>query len=323
MTSYKVGVSPHVHSKRTTSAVMLDVVIAMMPILIASVLIFGMRSLLLTAVSVSACVLLEFLWNKFMKTEITVGDLSAVVTGMLVAFNVPVSMPIWQLIVGDAVAIIVAKMLFGGLGCNFMNPALVGRIVMFFSFTGSMTDYSGHVTEFAKNTLFSINNYDFIIDITTGPTPLALEKIGEGNNFAFLLFGVHGGVLGETCALAIILGGVYLMVRRIITPTIPMAFLGGVIFFTWIFGGAEPILSIFTGGVMLGAFFMATDYVTSPNTETGKLVFALGCAFVTVMIRLFANSDEGVSFAILLMNVLVPYIDGVFKTKPFGGRSSE
>lgn len=323
MTMYRVSVSPHVRSHKTTSKVMLDVIIAMLPILLASVFIFGFRSLLLTAVSVSACVLLEFLWNKMMKTEVTVGDLSAIVTGMLVAFNVPVSMPIWQLIVGDAAAIIVAKMLFGGLGCNFMNPALVGRIVMFFSFTGAMTDYSGHVTELAKNTLYSINKYDFLIDITTGPTPLSLENIGEGNNFAFLLFGVHGGVLGETCALAIILGGVYLLVRRIITPTIPLSYLAGVIFFTFIFGGEAPLLSIFTGGVMLGAFFMATDYVTSPNTELGKLVFALGCAFLTVAIRLFANGAEGVSFAILLMNVLVPYIDAIFKTKPFGRSASK
>ncbi len=301
---------------------MRDVLIALTPALIASCLIFGPRSLLLTAVSVIACVLFEFIWNKLMKQPVTVGDLSAAVTGVLIAFNVPVSMPIWQLIVGDLAAIIVCKMLFGGLGCNFMNPALVGRIVMFFSFTGSMTDYQGHLTEWAIKNLTS-NVADIVIehpraDLVSGATPLSAEYLSM-SDLPQLLFGAHGGVLGETCALALILGGIYLIVRKVITPTIPICFIGGVILFSWLMGIENPILSAFSGGVMLGAFFMATDYVTSPQTERGKAVFALGIAFITVAIRRFSSNAEGVSFAILLLNVLVPYIDALFPTKPFGG----
>ncbi len=309
--TYSVSISPHVHSGKTTQKIMLDVIIALIPTLLASALIFGWRSLLLTAVSVSACVFFEFLWTKLMKLDVTVGDLSAVVTGIIIAFNIPVSLPIWQLIIGDASAIIVAKMLFGGLGCNFMNPALVGRIVMFFSFTGSMTDYSGHITPFASK-LFSDG-----ADLITGATPLSAEAL-DMSDLGQLFLGVHGGVLGETCALTLLLGGIYLVVRRVITPTIPLTFILGTVLFSLIFGDGNAILSAFSGGVMLGAVFMATDYVTSPNTETGKFVFALGAAFLTVAIRSFSSNAEGVSFAILLMNVLVPYIDMICKTKPLG-----
>lgn len=293
---------------------MRDVVIALLPTLAAACLIFGLRSLLLTSVSVAACVTFEFLWNKMMKRNVTVGDFSAVVTGMLIAYNVPVSMPVWQLIVGDAAAIIVAKMLFGGLGCNFMNPALVGRIVMFFSFTGSMTDYSGHLTEWA------VAHLPVRADMVTGATPLYGDTL-NASDLPQLLFGAHGGVLGETCAVAIIIGGVYLIARRVITPTVPVIFIGGVVLFSWLFGDVHPVLSALSGGVMLGAVFMATDYVTSPNTERGRAVFALGCAFITVMIRRYSSNAEGVSFAILLMNVLVPYIDALCPTKPFGGEA--
>ncbi len=300
---------------------MRDVLIALLPALIAACLLFGIRSLLLTSVSVIACILFEFLWNKLMKQPVSVGDLSAAVTGVLIAFNVPVSMPIWQLLVGDLAAIIVAKMLFGGLGCNFMNPALVGRIVMFFSFTGSMTDYSGHLTEWAVKNLTS-NVADVAIDVPhadliSGATPLSSEYLAL-QDLPQLLFGAHGGVLGETCAIALLIGGIYLIVRKVITPTVPVAFIGGVILFSWLLGIDQPLLAPLSGGVMLGAFFMATDYVTSPNTERGKAVFALGIAFITVAIRRFSSNAEGVSFAILLMNVLVPYIDALFPTKPFG-----
>lgn len=291
---------------------MRDVVIALLPTLAASAVLFGPRALLVTAVSVAACVLFEFVWNKMMKQPVSVGDLSAVVTGMLVAYNVPVSMPIWQLIVGDAAAIIVAKMLFGGLGCNFMNPALVGRIVMFFSFTGSMTDYSGHLTEWA------VSHLPVRADMVAGATPLVKATL-NASDLPTLLLGVHGGVLGETCAIALLVGGLYLIVRRVITPTIPVVFVGGVMLFSWIFGAGDPIAAALSGGVMLGAIFMATDYVTSPNTERGKALFAIGCAFITVVIRRYSSNAEGVSFAILLMNVLVPYIDALCPTKPFGG----
>lgn len=292
---------------------MLDVVIALMPVLLASTVIFGWRALFLTAVSVAVSVFLEFLWNKLMKQPVTVGDLSAVVTGIIVAFNVPVTMPVWQLIVGDAAAIIVAKMLFGGLGCNFMNPALVGRIVMFFSFTANMTDYSGHLTDLASHLVKTRP------ELVTTATPLLISHTVNTKDLPMLLLGTHGGVLGETCAVAIIIGCIYLIARGVITPTIPVTYIGGVLLLSWIMGVANPIAAILSGGLFFGAVYMATDYVTTPSTELGRGVFGIGCAFITVMIRLFANSSEGVSFAILLMNVLTPYIDSVCKTKPFGG----
>ncbi len=303
-----VSVSPHYHKAgSTTQRVMLDVIIAMIPALIASCVIFGFRSLLLVAVSAANCVLLEWVWNKLMKKADTVSDLSAVVTGMLLAFNVPATMPIWQLIVGDFIAIIIVKMLFGGLGCNFVNPALVGRVAMMLSFTSNMTNYG---TAAAK------------VDVLSSATPLAVIKELDFSHFMTLFLGQHGGVLGETCALALLLGGVYLCVRRVIKPTIPAFFMGSVLVFTFLFSGfngTQAVLSLFSGGLMLGAIFMATDYVTSPLTFKGQLIYAVGCGFLTTMIRLFANSAEGVSFAILLMNLLVPYINDGTKTKPLGG----
>ena len=303
-----VSVSPHYHKAgSTTQRVMLDVIIAMIPALIASCVIFGFRSLLLVAVSAANCVLLEWVWNKLMKKADTVSDLSAVVTGMLLAFNVPATMPIWQLIVGDFIAIIIVKMLFGGLGCNFVNPALVGRVAMMLSFTSSMTSYG---TAAAK------------VDVLSSATPLAVIKELDFSHFMTLFLGQHGGVLGETCALALLLGGVYLCVRGVIKPTIPCIYMGTVLVFTFLFSGfngTQAVLSLFSGGLMLGAIFMATDYVTSPLTFKGQLIYAVGCGFLTTMIRLFANSAEGVSFAILLMNLLVPYINDGTKTKPLGG----
>ena len=299
-----VGISPHIRDRRTTQSIMLDVIIALVPALAASVYFFGLRALMLTAISAAACVFFEYLWERLAKQKYTVSDLSAVVTGMLLAFNVPVGMPVWELIVGDAAAIIIAKMLFGGLGCNFVNPALVGRIVLMFSFTSDMTTY----TYPSK-----------AIDALSSATPLAvLDKLSL-KDLPQLLIGCHGGVLGETCAAALILGGIYLVVRKVIKPTIPLCFIGSVLLFTWAFGGTQPILAIFSGGLMLGAIFMATDYVTSPFTGWGKVIFGVGCGLITSVIRVFGNYAEGVSFAILLMNLVVPYINDLTMTKPLGG----
>ena len=311
MTAMTTGVSPHIRSGRTTQRVMLDVIIALCPALIASVVIYGFRALLLTAVSVCACVLLEFVWEKLMKLPVTVSDLSAVVTGMLLAFNVPVGMPIWELLVGDIAAIILVKMLFGGLGCNFMNPALVGRIVIMFSFTTDMTTYA--VPRIA-NAITSGG-----ADAVSTATPLTMmDQVGWAD-FPKLLLGAHGGVIGEVCAAALILGGIYLICRRVIKPIIPLCYLGSLLLFSWLFGGAQPVLSLFAGGVMLGAIFMATDYVTSPFTNRGKVIFGCGCGLITAAIRVFGNYAEGVTFAILLMNILVPYINDLTMTKPLGG----
>lgn len=303
-----VSVSPHYHKQgATTQRVMLDVLIALIPALIASVVIFGFRSLLLVAVSAANCVLLEFVWNKLFKKEQTIADLSAVVTGVLLAYNVPVTMPIWQLLIGDFIAVIIVKMLFGGLGCNFVNPALVGRLAMMLSFTESMTDY--------------LHTAAPTIDLLSGATPLAAKDLGMGE-FMTLFLGNHGGVLGETCALALLIGGVYLVVRGVIKVTIPVCFIASTFVFTFLFNGFDAtsaFLGLFSGGLMLGAIFMATDYVTSPLTTKGRVIFAVGCGFLTSAIRIFANSAEGVSFAVLLMNLLVPYINEGCRTKPVGG----
>lgn len=305
------SVSPHIRSGRTTQRVMLDVIIALCPALIASVVIYGFRALLLTCVSVAACVLLEFAWEKLMKLPVTVSDLSAVVTGMLLAFNVPVGMPIWEMLIGDIAAIILVKMLFGGLGCNFMNPALVGRIVIMFSFTTDMTTYA---VPKLTNAIVSGG-----ADAVSTATPLTMmDQIGWAD-FPKLLLGAHGGVIGEVCAAALILGGIYLIVRKVIKPIIPLCYLGSLLLFSWLFGGQQPVLSLFAGGVMLGAIFMATDYVTSPFTNKGKVIFGCGCGLITAAIRVFGNYAEGVTFAILLMNILVPYINDLTMTKPLGG----
>ena len=310
MTPMTMSVSPHIKSTRDTQKVMLDVIIALMPALIASVVFFGLRSLLLTVISAAVCVLCEFGWEKLRKQPITVGDLSAVVTGILLAYNVPVGMPIWQLIVGDVAAIIGVKMLFGGLGCNFMNPALVGRIVIMFSFTTNMTTYA------VPKTAGAIVSG---VDAVSTATPLTMMKDLDWSNFTQLLLGNHGGVIGEVCAAALLLGGIYLCVRKIIKPIIPLCYMGSLVLFSWLFGGEQPVLSLFAGGVMLGSIFMATDYVTSPYTNKGKVIFGIGCGFVTAAIRVFGNYAEGVTFAILLMNILVPYINELTMTKPLGG----
>ncbi len=306
MSELTVSVSPHLRGPRTTQKIMLDVLIALCPALVASVVIFGWRSLLLTGVSAAMCVACEYIWEKLMRQPVTVTDLSAVVTGVLLAFNVPYTMPVWELLVGDLVAIICVKMLFGGIGCNFVNPALVGRVVMFFSFTADMTNFPAPAGT---------------VDALTSATPLALIRAGSigWSELPQLLLGVHGGVLGETCAIALILGGAYLCVRRVIKPIIPLAYLGSCLLFMWIFGSPQPVLAVFSGGLLLGAIFMATDYVTTPTTNLGKLVFGLGCGLLTAMMRCFASSAGAVTFSILLMNLVVPYINDLTAPKPFGG----
>lgn len=306
MNELTVSVSPHLRSGRTTQKIMLDVLIALSPALIASVVIFGWRCLLLTGVSAAMCVACEYVWERLMKQPVTVSDLSAVVTGVLLAFNVPSTMPVWELLVGDVVAIICVKMLFGGIGCNFVNPALVGRVVMFFSFTADMTNFPAPAGT---------------VDALSSATPLALIRAGQigWSEFGQIFIGVHGGVLGETCAAALILGGVYLCVRKVIKPIIPLAYVGSCMLFSWIFGSSQPVIAAFSGGLLLGAIFMATDYVTTPTTNLGKLIFGLGCGLLTAMMRSFASSAGAVTFSILLMNLVVPYINDLTAPKPFGG----
>lgn len=296
-----VSHGPHVRSKNTTQRIMLDVIIALLPALVASVLIFGWRALLVTAVCVLTCVLGEWLFELLCKRQNTVSDLSAVVTGVLLACNLPVGIPLWQAVFGSVVAIVVVKQLFGGIGKNFANPAITARIVMLLSFAGSMSDFSA------------------VSDTVSSATPLTALSAGESvPSLLDLFLGRHGGSLGETCVLAILIGGVYLICRRVITWHTPVVFIGTVFIFTWLLG-EDPLVHILTGGLMLGAFFMATDYSTTPPTKWGKVIFGIGCGLITVLIRVFGNYPEGVSFAILFMNILTPYISRWTRRKPFGG----
>jgi electron transport complex protein RnfD len=241
----------------------------------------------------------------------TIGDLSAAVTGVLLAFNLPVTMPLWMAAIGCFVAIVIVKQLFGGLGRNFANPAIVGRIVLLVSFTGQMTTW-------ATPALLGS-------DAVTGATPLALAAASSAGqtlpSYLDLFLGAVGGSLGETCKLTLLLGGVYLVVRKVITVTTPLVFIAATALFSGILG-ADPLYQVLSGGLILGAIFMATDYVTTPTTEVGKVIFGVGCGLITVIIRLYAGYPEGVSFAILLMNIVTPHIDRLCSHRAFGEAKS-
>lgn len=298
---------PHIKSPMTTQKIMLNVIIALVPAIIASVIMFGFRSLLIIAISAASCVLFEYLFNLATKREQTVFDLSAVVTGILLACNLPVGIPMWMVIIGAFTAIIVGKCLFGGLGQNFVNPAILGRIVLMISFTTEMTTWA---TPF--------DWYYGISNTTATPLTMADAIMSKTKPSDLELFlGMHAGCLGEVSALALLIGGIYLVCRRIINPIIPVTYIGTVFVFTAILG-KDPVYHVLAGGLMLGAIFMATDYVTSPVTNLGKVIFGLGLGVITVIIRLFGSYPEGVSFAIILMNILVPFIDKATKTRPFG-----
>ena len=292
--------SPHLHCGMNTRGVMLDVLIALLPAAVASVLLFGWRALAVELVCVASCMAAEVLSRIVMKREQTVGDLSCVVTGLLLAFNLPATMPLWQAALGGVVAIVVAKQMFGGLGQNFVNPALAGRIVLMASFPEAMNNWVVPLTGTGA-------------DAVTSATPLA----GGTYSLTEMFFGIRGGCLGETCAMALILGGLYLVIRRVISPAVPLIFIGTVFVLSWLLG-EDPVREILSGGLMLGAIFMATDYTTSPINKAGKVVFALGCGALTVLIRQFGSLPEGVSFAIVIMNILVPLIERATRPIPFG-----
>lgn len=296
------SVSPHINSNSTTQKIMLDVVIALIPAAIASVIIFGARSLLVIGVCVAVCILSEWGFEKICKKENTISDLSAVVTGMLLAFNLPVSIPLWQAAFGSIVAIVVVKQLFGGIGQNFANPAITARIIMMTAFSGTMTSW-------------------VFPDASSSATPLALISKGQTNglpSYLDMFLGYHGGCLGETCTLALLLGGAYLLVKRVISWHTPTAFIATVVIMSLICG-KDPLYQFMSGGLVIGAFFMATDYSSSPATKWGKIIFGIGCGLITVLIRFWGNFPEGVSFSILLMNILTPYIEKMTRAKPLTG----
>ena len=297
-----VTAAPHITSADSTQKIMQRVCLALVPTLVVSVLWYGISALILTAVTVAACVLFEMGYCKLVGRENPTGDFSAVVTGLLLAFNMPASLPWWMAIVGSFVAIVVVKQLFGGMGYNFANPAIVGRIAMALGYTGAMTKY-----------VFPANG----IDAFASATPLAVASEVGSAGYVTLLIGKHGGVLGETCAITIILGGIYLIWTKVISPVIPVTYLATAAVLSVCFG-MDPIYQLLSGGILLGAFFMATDYVTSPTTDKGKVVFGIGLGVITMLIRRFGTMNEGVSFAILLMNLVVPYIDVLTRQDKLG-----
>ncbi len=291
-----VSSSPHLRCGDTTRGIMSDVIIALMPAAVFGCILFGLRALFVLLTCVAAAVLCEFLWTKALKKPLTVTDMSAVVTGLLLGMNLPSSLPLWQAAIGSAVAVIVVKQMFGGIGCNFANPAIAARIVLLVSFPATMTKFTEPVS-----------------DVVTSATPLA----GGETAFKSLFFGMHAGSIGETSAFLLLVGGAYLIIRRVISPVIPVCFIGTVALLSLI-GGLDVKLSVFGGGLILGAVFMATDYTTSPVTTLGKAVFGVGCGIITFVIRRFGSLNEGVSYAILIMNILVPHINRFTLSQPFG-----
>lgn len=306
-----VSASPHLRSKFTTTGIMLDVIIALIPAFIASIFIFGPRTISVTAVSVSSAVLAEYISRKVMKRHQTIGDLSAIVTGLILALNLPSSIPYWIAAIGSVVAIVVVKQFFGGIGQNFANPAITARIILLLSFGAQMGNWETPLS--------------WKEGITTSATPLAVG-FEKAPSLLDMFLGLRGGTLGETCALALILGGIYLVIRKVISPIIPLTYIGTVAVIMFIKGGADlgfVAYQLMGGGLLLGAIFMATDYSTSPINTKGKIIFGIGCGLLTALIRIFASMTEGVSFAILIMNLLVPYIERITTPKPFGTPKKE
>ena len=294
----KVTSSPHIRHEDSTRGIMLDVIIALLPAAVYGCILFGLSAALVLITTVITAVAAEALWNLALKRQQTIGDFSAVLTGLLLGMNLSSQTPLWIAAIGSVVAIIVVKQMFGGLGFNFANPAMTARIVLLVSFAGQMS------------------NYVSPIDVVSSATPLAKETTFTLKQ---MFFGMHAGSIGETSSFLLIIGGVYLMLRRVIKPIIPVAFIGTVALATLIAGG-DLKLALLGGGLMLGAIFMATDYVTSPTTDLGKLIFGVGCGLITFVIRQFGSLPEGVSYAILLMNILTPHINRFTLSKPFGAK---
>lgn len=336
---FVVSSSPHISTSESTRMIMLDVIIALMPALIAGWFYFGIRALAVTCVSVVSCVAAEYVYQWLYKgfliknaqqttlsdalrkavSKTDVGDLSAVVTGVLLAFNLPATIPFWMVVIGGVFAIVIVKQVFGGIGKNFVNPALAARAFMLASWPVAMTSFVSPVMSFA--------GYINPVDAATSATPLAIIKEGLAGNAAPSLYdaflGRTGGCIGETATLLLIVGGLYLLIRRVIDARIPLAYLGTFALLVFFFGKEAyslnfTLYNLCTGGVMLGAIFMATDYVTTPTTKMGHIIFGIGCGVLTFVIRRFGGYPEGTSYAILLMNVAAPLIDKYIHPKTFG-----
>ncbi len=293
----KAASSPHIRHEDTTAGIMLDVVFALAPAAIYGCVIFGLKAVFLLLTTVITAIAAEFLWNLILKKPQTIGDISAVVTGLLLGMNLSPNTPIWIAAIGSIAAIIVIKQMFGGLGYNFVNPALGARIILLVSFPSFLTKFSEPVS-----------------DVISSATPLADLKV---TSVKTLFFGMHSGCIGETSAFLLIIGGLYLIVRKVINPIIPLSFIGTVALLAAV-SGENPLKYILSGGLMLGAIFMATDYVTSPTANPGKLIFGIGCGVITFVIRRFGSLPEGVSYGILIMNIITPLINRIPFSRPFG-----
>lgn len=300
-----VSSSPHINTTDTTRGIMTDVIIALLPSTLFGIVQFRWHAAILVALCIAACVAFEALSCMVLKIKMSIFDMSAVVTGLLLALNLPPRLPYWMAVIGCLVAIVVVKMMFGGIGNNFVNPAIAARIVLFISFPVQMCNY--------------VKPHDVTV---SSATPLSAEAI-EGSIYSVkeLLLGVHSGTIGETSVICLSIGALYLIFRGIINPVIPVSFIGSVAALSFAFG-QNPAYAVCSGGLVLGACFMATDYVTSPVTNWGKLIFGIGCGVVTFIIR-SGPAAEGVSFAILFMNLLVPHIDSLTKRKPFGWEATD
>ncbi len=318
MQNFIISSSPHLHSKTTVTTIMADVLIALIPAVVASIYYFGIGSLYIILVAIASCMLSELIFEIITKRTKTLHDLSAVVTGVLLALNMPPEIPLWMVMVGSAFSIIVVKQIFGGIGKNFMNPALAGRCFMLIAWTGAMTTFSA----------------PHAIDAVSSATPLGIMKSGSGDNLPSMLdvfLGNISGCIGETSAAALILGFLYLLIKKVVSAKIPLAYILSFAVLTFLFGNNTTsmaqweftIYQILTGGLLLGAFFMATDYTTTPSTPKGMIIFGIGCGVLTFLIRRFGGYPEGVSFSIILMNIASPIIEEHTIPKSFGMRGKQ
>lgn len=319
---FHVSAAPHTRSPITTRNIMRDVVIALIPASLFGIFNFGLKALLVILVTVIACVATEYLYCRGMKLKVTIGDYSAVVTGLLLALNLPASLPLWMAILGGVFAILIVKMLYGGLGQNFMNPALTARVFLHISFLARMANFAVEKISYPSATDY-LKNGAIITDGVSGATPLAAIKAGESVDLFKMFIGNIGGTIGETSALALLLGAGYLLYRKVISLRIPLTYIITLAIFVLIFGGQgfnlEFILGhILGGGLLLGAFFMATDYVTCPVSSKGQIAFGIFLGVMTGVFRTIGSGVEGVSYAILIGNILVPLIDRATYPRPFG-----
>lgn len=320
--------SPHIKSTVKTKNIMADVIIALIPALVWAIYVFGFRALTITVISVASCVVFEYLYRKIIRKSNTISDLSAVVTGILLAYSLPVSVPLWLPVIGSFFAIVIVKQLYGGIGKNIINPALAARVFLFIAYPTELTAFTAPGEYLSP---FAINVSKAVADVAAGATPLVNLKKGimPDADITATLIGNIPGTIGEVSATLLILTGLYLMLKKVISWHIPVTFIATVALVSLIFplgdisGTYSMLLHLFSGGLMLGAFFMATDYVTSPATSLGRIIYGVGCGLITVFIRYFGGYPEGVSFAILIMNLFVWYLDKATKPRVFGGAKNE